>query len=145
MYKKYICLSFFEHVLNMNQMQTSYQTSTFLHTFSFMIFFFTFPFKYNISGLGSLLIFFPKSNKSTISLCFLSSSRAEEPANFLAAPAPGFFSKRLLLLTFFPSGSGSKEPQTPGSGSLALRYVYTKHFKSCPSRIICYLFIRLYE
>ena len=28
------------------------------------------------------------SNKSTISLCFLSSSRAELTANFLAAPAP---------------------------------------------------------
>ena len=49
------------------------------------------------------------SNKSTISLCFLSSSRAEEPANFLeapvpihdfffpAAPAPVFFLKRLRL------------------------------------------------
>ena len=38
-----------------------------------------------------------KSNKSTISLYFLSTIKAEEPANFLAAPAPDFF----------PSGSGS--------------------------------------
>ena len=32
-----------------------------------------------------------------------------EPANFLAAPAPDFFFKRLRLslLIFFPSGSGS--------------------------------------
>ena len=41
------------------------------------------------------LLFFLK--KSTISLCFLSYIRAEEPANFLAAPAPDFFSKRLRL------------------------------------------------
>ena len=35
--------------------------------------------------------------------------RAGEPANFLAAPAPApdFFFKRLQLLIFFPSGSGS--------------------------------------
>ena len=49
------------------------------------------------------------TNKSTISLCFLSSRRAEELANFLAAPAPEFFFKRLRLwlLFFFSSGSGS--------------------------------------
>ena len=29
------------------------------------------------------------------------SRRAEEPANFLAAPAPDFFSKRLRLVVFF--------------------------------------------
>ena len=40
-----------------------------------------------------------------------------EPANFFAAPAPDFFSKRLQLLVFFSSGSGSKEPKTTGSGS----------------------------
>jgi len=46
---------------------------------------------------------------------------AEEPANFLAAPAlaltPDFFSKRLQLrlLFFFSNGSGSKETKTPGS------------------------------
>ena len=33
--------------------------------------------------------------------------RAGEPANFLAALAPDFFFKRLRLLIFFPSGSGS--------------------------------------
>ena len=42
--------------------------------------------------------------QSTISLCFLSSCRAEEPGNFLAAPAPDFFSKRLRLLDFFQAG-----------------------------------------
>ena len=36
-------------------------------------------------------------------------SRAKEPANFLAAPAQA--------PDFFPSGFGSKEPKTPGSGS----------------------------
>ena len=77
------------------------------------------------NGSGSWLFYPKKSNKSTISLCFLSSSRAEEPAYFEAAPVPDFF----------PSGSGSKEPKTPGSdsGSPALinwiykygdRYVY---------------------
>ena len=34
-------------------------------------------------------------------------SRAGEPANFFPAPAPDFFFKRLRLLIFFPSGSGS--------------------------------------
>ena len=34
-------------------------------------------------------------------------SRAGEPANFFPAPAPHFFFKRLRLLIFFPSGSGS--------------------------------------
>ena len=38
-----------------------------------------------------------------------------EPANFLAAPASGIFS-----IFSSCSGSGSKEPKTPGSGSLAL-------------------------
>ena len=38
---------------------------------------------------------------------------------FQAAPAPDFFPKRLRLLVFFSSGSGSKGPKTPGSGSLA--------------------------
>ena len=44
-----------------------------------------------------------KSNSSTISLCFLYSRRAEEPAIFLAtpAPAPHFFSKRLRLRLLF--------------------------------------------
>ena len=51
----------------------------------------------------------------------LSSSRAEEPANFLAAPDPDFFSKRLRLMFFsVGSGSGSKEPITPGSDRLRL-------------------------
>ena len=45
----------------------------------------------------NLLFYLKKSNFSTISLCFLSSRRAEEPANFLVAPAP----------YFFPSGSGA--------------------------------------
>ena len=60
--------------------------------------------------------------------------RAGEPANFLAAPAPDFFFKRLRLrlLIFSPSGSGSwyffraapaprgqKHPVPTGSGSLA--------------------------
>ena len=34
-------------------------------------------------------------------------TKAGEPANFLAAPAPDFFLKQLRLLIFFPSGSGS--------------------------------------
>ena len=46
---------------------------------------------------------------------------------FQAAPAPDFFLKRLRLLIFFSSGSGSrffssgsgsKEPKTPGSPAL---------------------------
>ena len=64
--------------------------------------------------------------------------RAGEPANFLAAPAPDFFFKRLRLLIFFPSGSGSwfffraapapriqKQPAPTGSGSLA-KYSFSK-------------------
>ena len=56
--------------------------------------------------------------------------RSVEPANFLAAPAPGFFfqaaaapdffPKRLRLLLFFSSGSGSEGPKTPGSDRLRL-------------------------
>ena len=57
-------------------------------------------------------------------ILFIISFRAEELANFLAAPAPDFFSKRLRLrlrlLVFFSSGSGSKEPKTPGSDRLLL-------------------------
>ena len=52
----------------------------------------------------NLLIYLKKSNQSAISLCFLSSRKAEPAANFLAAPAPdfflqdpGFFLKRLRL------------------------------------------------
>ena len=41
------------------------------------------------------------SNKTTISLSFLSYSRAEEPAYFLGAPASA------LAPDFFPIGSGS--------------------------------------
>ena len=57
---------------------------------------------------------------------------AEEQANFLAAPAPYFFSKRLRLLFFFTSGSGfhffwcgsgSKEPKTPCSLALIIIYI----------------------
>ena len=60
------------------------------------------------SGSGSkgpknLLFYLKKSNKSTIQLCFLSSSRAEEPANF----------QRLRLLTFFPSGSAPAPTPAP--------------------------------
>ena len=42
---------------------------------------------------------------------------------FQAAPAPNFFPKWLRLLVFFSSGSGSgsKEPKTPGSDRLQLR------------------------
>ena len=57
-------------------------------------------------------------------------TRAREPANsfpapapdffFQAAPAPNIFPKRLRLLFFFSSGSGSKEPKTPGSDRLRL-------------------------
>ena len=49
--------------------------------------------------------------------------RAGEPANFLAAPAPDFFSKKLRigLVVFFSSGSGSKEPKTHGSDRLRLK------------------------
>ena len=48
--------------------------------------------------------------------------RAGEPANFLAAPAPDFFPKRLRLLVFFferlrLQGQGTKKP---GSGSWLL-------------------------
>ena len=51
--------------------------------------------------------------------------RAEEPANFLAAPAPGFFSKRLRLLFFFqaapaPRSQKHRAPTGSGSGSPAL-------------------------
>ena len=65
--------------------------------------------------------FFP--NLSTISLCFLSSRRAEEPAKFLAAPAPDFFSKRLQLrlLVFFqaaPAPRSQKHPAPTGSPAL---------------------------
>ena len=49
-------------------------------------------------------------------------TRAGEPANSFPAPAPDFFFKRLRLLVFFSSGSGSgsKEPKTPGSDRLRL-------------------------
>ena len=44
---------------------------------------------------------------------------AMEQDNFLATPAPDFFSKRLRLLSFFPSGSSSnshsKWPKTYGA------------------------------
>ena len=36
------------------------------------------------------------------------------------APAPDFFPKRLRLLVFFLSGSGSKGPKTPSSDRLRL-------------------------
>ena len=88
--------------------------------------------KYSLHFRGYILIF---------KCIFL--PRAGEPANFLAAPAwlffqaapaPDFFPERLRLLIFFSSGSGakntrlrqaptgsvSKEPKTPGSGSPAL-------------------------
>ena len=73
----------------------------------------------------NLIFYLKKSNTSTIPLCFLSYSRAEEPANFLVAPAPDFFpsgSGYGFGSCFFSrgSGSGSKEPETPGSGSPAL-------------------------
>ena len=48
-------------------------------------------------------------------LMILSSGRTEEPANFLAAPAPDIFSNRLRLL-FFSSDSGAKKSD---SGSQA--------------------------
>ena len=60
-------------------------------------------------------------------------SRAGEPANFFAAPAPDFFFKRLRLLIFsqaapapdfYPGGSGSKESKTTGSGSPALIFSF---------------------
>ena len=38
-------------------------------------------------------------------------ARVGEPANFLAAPAPDFYFKRLRVLIVLPSGSGSKEPK----------------------------------
>ena len=40
---------------------------------------------------------------------------------FQAAPAPDFFSQAAPAPGFFSSGSGSKEPKTPGSDQLRLR------------------------
>ena len=54
----------------------------------------------------------------------LSSSRDEEPANILAAPAPDFFFQAAPAPSpgFFSSGSGSvsKETKTPSSDRLRL-------------------------
>ena len=50
----------------------------------------------------------------------LTSRRNEEPANFLSAPAPDFFVQAAPAPGFFSSGSGSKEPKTPGSDRLQL-------------------------
>ena len=55
-----------------------------------------------------------KHKNTTLGFLTHTISRAGEPANFLAAPAP--------FPDFFPSGSGSgsKEPKTPGSDRLRL-------------------------
>ena len=60
-----------------------------------------------------MLFYLKKGNLKNNFLMLLSSRRAEEPFNFVVgpAPAPGIF---------FSSGTGSKEPKTPGSGSPAL-------------------------
>ena len=72
-----------------------------------------------------------KKSLKTLSYIFIyPSTRAGEPSNFLAAPAPDFFPKRLRLLVFF-SGSGSKEPKTLGSDRLRLRL---------PSSVLSYTF-----
>ena len=54
--------------------------------------------------------------------CYLFRLRLPTTDFFLAAPAPApdFFPKRLQLLVFFPSGSGSRRPKTCGSGSWIL-------------------------
>ena len=51
--------------------------------------------------------FFLTSPFSHIYLYIYVKINAGEPANFSSAPAPDFFFKRLRLLIFFPSGSGS--------------------------------------
>ena len=56
-----------------------------------------------------LLFYLKKSNKCSISLCFLSSRSRYRSGIFFAAPAPVFL-----------SGSGFKDPQTPGSDRPAL-------------------------
>ena len=48
---------------------------------------------------------------STISLGFSSSRRAEEPANFLAAPAPDFFFQAALAPGFFTQAAPAPAPQ----------------------------------
>ena len=61
-----------------------------------------------------------------------------QPANFLAAPALDFFSKRLRLLVIFSSGSSSKEPKIPcssaatGSGSDTGSPALVFFVSSCP-------------
>ena len=55
---------------------------------------------------------------------------AKEPAIFLAAPAPDFFSKRLRLLFFFqavPAPRSQKHPAPTGSGSPAQELDHKKH------------------
>ena len=86
------------------------------------------------------MLYLKKNNWSTISLCFLSSRRSEEPANFLAAP--DFFFQAAPAPGFFSSGSDScsKEPIHPaptGSGSPALQGNSRKVFGWC--RLSCLL------